>query len=257
MCPIGGRLPRSFLPRALICNCLLIETSSGLVLVDTGIGIRDMTDPKRLGPMHFLLGLELEAEGTAAHQVERLGFSISDVRHIIPTHLDLDHAGGLPDFPAAEVHVFELEKNAATAPRTLKQRERYRSCHWSHGPRWRTYDVDAGERWNGFDCVRELQGLPPEILLVSLPGHTPGHAGIAVSTGLEDSRWLLHAGDAYYDRRAMDENAVTTPGMKLFERLAHDHFSRASETREKLRQLTLSHSKIHSICAHDVNESLR
>ncbi|MBI3552742.1 MAG: MBL fold metallo-hydrolase [Elusimicrobia bacterium] len=256
MCPMGGLLPQSFLPRALICNCLLIETSSGLVLVDTGIGIRDMADPKRLGLMHFFLGLDLKVESTAARQVERLGFSISDVRHIIPTHLDLDHAGGLSDFPTAEVHILELEKAAALAPRTFRQRERYRSSHWSHSPQWQTYDADAGETWNGFHRVRELRGLPPEILLVSLPGHTPGHAGVVVSTGLEDSGWLLHAGDAYYDRRAMDKNAVTTPGMRIFERLAHEQFSRALETRERLRRLRLDHSQIRSICAHDAGERL-
>ncbi len=37
--------------------------------------------------------------------MKRLGYSINDVRHIILTHLDLDHAGGLHDFPNAAVHV--------------------------------------------------------------------------------------------------------------------------------------------------------
>ncbi|MFD0510570.1 MBL fold metallo-hydrolase [Streptomyces aureus] len=30
-----------------------------------------------------------------------LGYAVDDVRHIVLTHLDLDHAGGLPDFPRA------------------------------------------------------------------------------------------------------------------------------------------------------------
>ena len=33
------------------------------------------------------------------------GFRREDVRHILVTHLDFDHAGGLPDFPDAVVHV--------------------------------------------------------------------------------------------------------------------------------------------------------
>jgi glyoxylase-like metal-dependent hydrolase (beta-lactamase superfamily II) len=37
------------------------------------------------------------------HQVQRLGFDPRDVRHIVLTHLDFDHAGGLDDFPHATV----------------------------------------------------------------------------------------------------------------------------------------------------------
>ena len=33
----------------------------------------------------------------------------------------------------------------------------------------------------GFDGVRQLEGLPPEILMVPMPGHTWGHAGVAVA----------------------------------------------------------------------------
>jgi len=29
------------------------------------------------------------------------------------THIDFDHAGGLPDFPQAKIHVHANEKNAA------------------------------------------------------------------------------------------------------------------------------------------------
>lgn len=129
-------------------------------------------------------------------QVERLGFSRSDVRHIIVTHLDLDHAGGMSDFPEAQVHLLNSEYAAAIAPTTFKDRYRYRASHWEHGPSWVLYKVQ-GERWFGFECVRQMQGLPPEILLVPLEGHTRGHAGVAVYS---QGSWLLHAGDAYYFR---------------------------------------------------------
>ncbi|MGP3965322.1 hypothetical protein ACTWPT_56180 [Nonomuraea sp. 3N208] len=48
--------------------------------------------------------------------------------------------------------------------------------------------------------MRQLNGLPPEILLIPLAGHSRGHSGVAVDTG---ATWLLHAGDAYFfrDRR--------------------------------------------------------
>src|SRR3712207_8497318 len=59
----------------------------------------------------------------------------------------------------------------------------------------------AGEGWFGFDAVRQLQGLPPEILLVPLPGHTHGHAGVAVR---HDSRWMLLTGE---DRKSTRLNS--------------------------------------------------
>ena len=48
MCPVGGRLwdGVSRGPTAqLVCHCLLVETDSGLVLVDTGFGLRDVEEP--------------------------------------------------------------------------------------------------------------------------------------------------------------------------------------------------------------------
>src|SRR3546814_15732883 len=38
---------------------------------------------------------------------------VQDVRHIIITHLDFDHAGGIEDFPAAAVHLTGREKVVA------------------------------------------------------------------------------------------------------------------------------------------------
>src|SRR3546814_2886084 len=58
--------------------------------------------------------------------------------------------------------------------------------------------MGRGERWFGFEAVRDLDGLPPEILLVPLPGHTWGHSGVAVQE--DGGGWLLHAGDAYFYR---------------------------------------------------------
>ena len=110
---------------------------------------------------------------TAARPVGRLGFSAADVTHVIPTHPGLGHAGGLPDLPNATVHILTRERDAALAPAGFRQRERDRACHFDHQPKWKTYDVTSGEAWDGFDRVRQLAGLPPEILLIALPGHSP------------------------------------------------------------------------------------
>ena len=82
------------------CHCLLIEGAEGLVLVDTGFGVADTESPRQLGrPFLAMTRPQARASETALAQVRALGFDPHDVRHIITTHLDLDHAGGLPDFP--------------------------------------------------------------------------------------------------------------------------------------------------------------
>ncbi|WP_051484150.1 MBL fold metallo-hydrolase [Rhizobium sp. CF080] len=48
-------------------------------------------------------------EDTAAWQIQSLGYPARDVRHIVLTHLDFDHAGGIADFPRARIHVLTDE----------------------------------------------------------------------------------------------------------------------------------------------------
>jgi glyoxylase-like metal-dependent hydrolase (beta-lactamase superfamily II) len=189
----------------LVCHVLLVETDAGLVLVDSGFGLDDIAEPsRRIGPTRYLLKAALDAGETAARQVERLGFAREDVRHIVLTHFDVDHIGGLSDFPHAQVHVTAAEAAGAMHSPSWREKLRYRSSQWAHGPNIVEHDPD-GERWRGFAAARELTGIAPGIVLVSLPGHTRGHACVAVDAGSgAGDRWVLHAGDAFYHRATLD-----------------------------------------------------
>ncbi len=259
-CPFGGALMdgRSRGPLArLICHCLLIETpSSGLVLVDTGYGIKDVAQPhpRTSRVMRGLLNIRFRQEETALRQVEALGFSARDVRHIVLTHLDFDHAGGIADFPEAQVHLMAAELESAQRLKGgLAARKRYRPMQFDRMAAWRAYDPTAGERWNGFEVVRNVDGLPPEILLVPLIGHTWGHAGVAVR---QEDGWLLHAGDAYFhsDEVRRPERHCP-PGLRLYQTMMEvDRHSRMIN-QDRLRALSLDPSAgVRMICAHDVEE---
>jgi glyoxylase-like metal-dependent hydrolase (beta-lactamase superfamily II) len=239
----GGLLRRG----RMVCHCLLLEGDDGLVLVDTGLGTADLADPRgRLGPWFpFLVGLSCGVEETALHQVRALGFRAEDVRHIVPTHLDLDHAGGLPDFPQAEVHIFAPEHAAAMAP-TLRERARYRPAHFAHGPRWNLRRT-GGDRWFGFESVQAIAGSP-DVLLVPLTGHTRGHAGIAVRT---ETGWLLHAGDAYFHHREMDPVAPgCPPGLRAFQHLVAVNDGDRLQNQERLRELRRREGGVEIHSAH-------
>lgn len=262
-CPLGGGIfdGRSIGPLGrIVCHCLLIETDAhGLVLVDTGYGLKDVDHPHFAGAeripraWHAMLNIRLRVEDTAAHQVEALGFERGDVRHIVCTHLDFDHAGGLEDFPNATVHVMAREYDDATGPRDgFVAEHRWRRPQWDAVTDWRRYGA-RGERWFGFDAVRDLDGLPPEILLVPLPGHTWGHAGVAVRTG---ERWLLHAGDAYFYRGEMRRaRRHCTPGLRAYQRLMEVDARSRLDNQARLRRLSIERAGSVTIaCAHDAVE---
>lgn len=250
LCPLSSRLVNGegalFGSARMVCHCWLIESDSGLVLVDTGLGTADLAAPRRRLPAWFRLSCrpQTERETTALAQIEALGHRREDVRHIIPTHLDLDHAGGLPDFPEAEVHVFEAEQRAATRPPTRRERERYLPQHFAHGPRW-DLRGEEGEPWFGFRGVRAIDGRE-EILLIPLLGHTRGHCGVALRS---EGRWLLHAGDAYFSHAELAQPPSCPPALAAFQRLAALDNAQRLHNQNRLRELVRDHGdevRVHS-----------
>ncbi|CAN5535712.1 MBL fold metallo-hydrolase [soil metagenome] len=255
MCPYGAKLLTGegrVTGKAELCaHVLLIEASDCLVLVDTGFGTGDVANPKQLGqPFRALVRPILKLSDTAVSQIRELGLDPADVRHIAATHLDVDHAGGLPDFPDAEVHVFRSEMEAALKP-TLREKLRYIDGQLSHGPRWHPHDVD-GDSWMGFEAVRVLPGVDPEIVLVPLPGHSRGHSAIAVRDG---DRWLMHCGDGYFHRNEMKTPPSCPPGTAFFELAVGLDAGKRKENQERLRELARTHGdEVTMFCSHDLHE---
>jgi glyoxylase-like metal-dependent hydrolase (beta-lactamase superfamily II) len=241
------------LERALVvCHCLAIETGEGLVLIDTGFGMEDARNPGQLGGVfRALMKPRPRFETTALEQLEALGFGASDVRHIVTTHLDLDHAGGLPDFPQAEVHLLAAELEAALHP-ALSDRLRYiGGAHWKHGPRWVTHGT-GGDEWNGFESVRILPGLDQEMLLVPLLGHSRGHTGVAIQA--EDG-WLLHCGDAYFHHDEIATPPSCPPMLRLFQNLTASDNDARKANQERLRELAARNGDgLTLLCSHDPHE---
>ena len=240
----------------LVCHCLLIETKDGLVLVDTGLGTHSIADPKRHTPpgATTMLGARLDPSETALSQIEKLGFAKSDLRHIVPTHLDFDHAGGLADFPDATVHIFEDEFQAATRRATFMEKQRYLTAQWEHGPHWQRYTLpEKVESWFGFESVRAVPKSDDEILIVPVTGHSRGHAAVAVRTA---DGWLLHCGDAYFYDGEMDPAGRRCTGfLDGFQRLAQFDGPSRVRNQERLRQLRSAHgSEVKLFCAHDPSE---
>lgn len=260
MHPPASRLvngDRSLLtPGRLVCHCLLVEAGDRLVLVDTGIGLSSVNRPTECLGRRFLRTTRprLEPRETAVRQVTELGYSADDVTDIVLTHLDVDHAGGLADFPRARVHVYGTELRSAQTPTTSLERNRYRRALWSHGSRWVVHELADGDHWRGFQAVRQPERLPDGMLLVPLAGHTRGHVGVAVDTG---AGWLLHAGDAYFYRKEMATPPQCTPGLTAFQVLMQADGITRRHNQERLRELVAQYDDVTVFCTHDPVELRR
>jgi glyoxylase-like metal-dependent hydrolase (beta-lactamase superfamily II) len=232
----------------IVCHVLLVETDNSLVLVDTGYGTHDCDNPARIGPSRFIFRPVLDRNESALRQVQRLGFAAEDVRHIVVTHFDMDHIGGISDFPEALIHATAAEVLGAVRTPSLQEKARYRPAQMAHGPKLVEHAPD-GEKWRGFAAAKELTEISPGIVLVSLPGHSRGHACIAVDAG---NRWVLHCGDAFYHPGTVDRTSPVPGVIKVIEPMLAFDRKKVRDNHSRLTELLRRQEPdLMMVCAHD------
>jgi glyoxylase-like metal-dependent hydrolase (beta-lactamase superfamily II) len=218
----------------LVCNVLLAEADSRLVLIDTGFGLLDIADPRRrIGVVRHLLHPRLASEETAIRQIQALGFEAADVTDILMTHLDIDHAGGLADFPNARVHLTVAEAAGAVHTPSLRERVRFNPLQWAHRPTLVEH-APTGESWRGFAAAKSLDDVSPGIVMISLPGHTRGHVAYAVDAG---DRWILHAGDAFFHHSVLQGRKSQPRSLTVFENVVAFNLRQVRANHERLAEL--------------------
>jgi glyoxylase-like metal-dependent hydrolase (beta-lactamase superfamily II) len=244
---------RPLLGPSMVAHVLLVERPDGLLLVDSGFGTADLADPRRLGrPFRAITRPALDPDETAVARIRALGLDPADVTDIAMTHLDLDHAGGLADFPQARVHVYDAELEAALDPPTAAERTRYLAAQWAHGPRWVRHRA-SGDEWFGFSAVTALSD---DVVLVPLHGHSRGHAGVAVRRPADDGGgWLLHAGDSYFSAGEKRAPRTCPATLRAFQTVVAQDNRQRLLNQERLRELVATHSdEVSVFCAHDAPE---
>jgi glyoxylase-like metal-dependent hydrolase (beta-lactamase superfamily II) len=172
--------------------CLLLETNQGLVLIDTGLGLDDYTNPTWMTRLFRVITImPFDSNEAAINQIKQLGYKPEDVKHIILTHMHFDHCSGLADFPHAKVHVHRREYEAFTEGKIRRFTEfAYIPRYIAHKPEFVLYDM-IDSKWYEFDAIR----LPfePEMYFIPLFGHSRGLCGVAIKTS---AGWVFHAADA-------------------------------------------------------------
>jgi glyoxylase-like metal-dependent hydrolase (beta-lactamase superfamily II) len=238
----------------LVCHCLLIESEAGLILVDTGLGLDDVKNHKRF-KSNFIFNQfakpKLDVDETAFVQITKLGFNPKDVRHIIASHFDADHIGGLPDFPNATIHLMKDEWDRAQNPKSARDKSRYQRVRWEQNQNFKTYSPE-GDSWHGFKRVQNLEGIDNSIYLVSLPGHTKGHAGVLI----ESETPILFVGDAFLLENQLKSEKELLP-LTLYNKLVHEDLAEAKKTLEGLRRLKEESPDLDIFCSHDQTQFLK
>ena len=185
--------PRRYLPggwsgETLPVNAFVVEHPAGLCVFDTGKTAR-AAEPgyhPRWHPYLRLARFELGPEDELAAQMRADGADPAAVRWVVLSHLHTDHVGGLGAFAGARVLVSRAEWKRA---RGLAGRLRgYLPQHWPAGVKPELVDL-GGPAAGPFPSSHDVAG-DGSLLMVPLPGHTPGHAGLLVE------QKLLLAGDA-------------------------------------------------------------
>lgn len=236
--PLGSLMNDS---GSMICHVVAFATDRGVALIDTGIGASARRDPRsRLGPITPLLRADTDPQRTVARQLERL--ELGPVTDVLMTHLDIDHASALDEFPDARVHVHRAELDAALRP-SRRERARYQAANWAHGPDWAPFE-SADTDLHGFAATTLLDGA---VLAFRLPGHSLGHTGYAVRGG---DRWFVHAGDAFYDVASITPGQRASRYLRWFAAAGASEPKEVARTQARLQELA-RRDDVTIACTHD------
>lgn len=181
---------------------LVEHPSVGPVLVDTGFHPSVAVDPKqnlgRLGATLIFRGVKMEASQAVPAQLRAKGIDPASVKVVVMTHLHVDHASAMSEFPGATFVFTKREWEAATSHGQLHG---YARRQFDHAFDYRTLDFEAGggDSFATFGRSFDLLG-DGSIRVAYTPGHTHGHQSVILRL---HGREALLAGDAIYTLRAL------------------------------------------------------
>jgi len=171
----------------------LIRHSQGNVLFDTGCHPSVVDDAEgRWGPLAKVMVPVMRAEETLLPSLAGVGLGPDDIDVIVCSHFHPDHCGCNAFFKKATVLVHAKEMEAATGPGA--EAAGYMRADWDHGQPTELVQGDKDVFGDG------------RLVLVPLPGHTPGTMGATVNLDRDGS--FLLTSDAVSLRANLDADTA-------------------------------------------------
>lgn len=200
----------------------VVEHPDGNIVIDTGWhhGVQ------QLPAVRFITRLTgaptfVTADDEVGPQMRAAGLSPDDVRLVVPTHMDADHAGGVGHFPNSTIVVNRPEWEYVT--QTRYGRVRAQSRFWPDWFRPSLYDLEP-EPYGSFTQSLALTDSK-DVRVVPTPGHSPAHVSVVIESG---GRKLFFAGD-----HLIRKDWITANGVKLSAAL-HVYKKQARDTNKRL-----------------------
>jgi glyoxylase-like metal-dependent hydrolase (beta-lactamase superfamily II) len=135
--------------------------------------------------------------------MQRSGLDPEMVHAIVVSHFHPEHVGAVEEFPHAEIVCDQREaEHGLESPDYNYVRREYDDV-----TRWRQLDFSHGVAWGPFAAAVDLFG-DGSVLIVSTPGHTPGHVSVLVNL---PSGPVLLAGDMAWTELNLDTATIGLP----------------------------------------------
>lgn len=197
-------------------NYFLIEHRDGCILFDTGLDPAIAADPKYIDSAlgRFLLRrifrLHIDEDDRLDRMLSRNGFSASDIRTSVISHLHFDHVGGIAAIPQAELLVSTREWAQLSDPHpeyewVLREHIEIPNANW----RPINFEPTDDPLFAGFDGAYDVVGDGSMILLPT-PGHTPGSLSMLIRR--EGWHPILLAGDVTYEAGLLESDTIPGTG---------------------------------------------
>ena len=172
-------------------SCFLLRHPQGNVLFDTGCHPSVPDNPARWQGMEKFMTPIMRPGDNVLTGLSCVGLTADDIDVVVCSHLHPDHCGCNAFFKRASVIVHEKEVAAARKADAVPMG--YLATEWDFG----AFDQVSGQR--------DLFG-DGAIVLIPLPGHTPGSIGALVA--LDNSGTFLLAADTVSLRVTLDRNVA-------------------------------------------------
>ena len=175
---------------ALTYSCYLIRHGDHYMIWDTGNALDEAPEAPKV---------------SLVDQLKRIKLSADDIQYVGISHHHLDHTGQLSAFPKATLLIGkgDWDVMSASQPPAGMVAASFATRRARFAP-W----ISGGAKIETLTKDRKDVFGDGSVIMISLPGHTPGHHGLLVK--LEKMGYVLLSGDVTHFRENYDSDGIPT-----------------------------------------------